>query len=178
MAYPTLTSATLALYGTADFSNIGILYWDSGNHHPKKGTRRCGWRSNSLEQCRIQTGADKIMALVLCTGIDKTLLETRALILEKAGHTVVTASDEKTMLAACDNHSFDVVVIGQTVSPKMKGRVAGLIREHCPSAKILELYQPHTGKMLDDADSWLIVPADVPRDLADRVEQLASESQR
>jgi hypothetical protein len=117
------------------------------------------------------------MALVLCTGVDKALLETRRLILERAGHSVVSASDETSLLNACEKHSFDVAVIGQTVSPNMKQRVEKLIREHCQNVKVLELYPPHTGKILEDADSWLLVPADIPRELADRVDELANRGE-
>ena len=43
------------------------------------------------------------MALVLCTGFDKTVLETRKLILENAGHTVVTVTDETALVASAGN---------------------------------------------------------------------------
>jgi hypothetical protein len=115
------------------------------------------------------------VAVVLCSGVDKSVLETRRLILEKAGHTVVTVMDEMTLLNACKKHSFDVAVVGQTLSPKIKPLVAMLIKQHCPDVKILELYSPHAGKMLEDADSWLVVPADVPQELAQRVNELASK---
>jgi CheY-like chemotaxis protein len=118
------------------------------------------------------------VAVVLCSGSDKSLLETRRLILERAGHTVVTVSDEPSLLEACKKHSFDVAIVGQSVPTKLKPRLATLIRQHCPNAKILELFPPHTGKQLEDADSWLIVPADVPRDLVERVNELASKGKR
>ena len=60
----------------------------------------------------------------------------------------------------------------------MKRHVATLIKTNCPDAKILELYSPHLGKMLDDADSSLVVPADVPKELAERVDQLAGKHKR
>lgn len=112
------------------------------------------------------------MALVLCTGVDNALLQTRRLILENAGHTVVAVMDESALVKACEKHSFDVAVIGQAVSPNMKRRVSILIKEHCPEVKILELYPPYTEKVLDDADSWLIVPAHAPKELANRVNEL------
>ena len=118
------------------------------------------------------------MALVLCTGVDKVLLETRKLILEAAGHTVITVMDETSLLSACKKHSFDIAVVGQTVSQKMKHRVATLIKQHCPVVKILELYPPYTGKALDYADMWLLTPADVPHDLADRVNELAEKAKQ
>jgi hypothetical protein len=113
-----------------------------------------------------------LMALVLCTGVDKALLQSRQLILERAGHTVVSATDEQTLITVCQKHSFDVAVIGQAVSPNVKQRIASLVRQHCPETKILELYPLYAGKVLPDADSWLSVPVDVPKDLADRVNEL------
>jgi CheY-like chemotaxis protein len=114
------------------------------------------------------------VAKILCTGVDKTLLQTRKLILESAGHQVVTATDEKTLIAACQEESFDVAVIGQTTSPNIKLRIASLVRQYCPTVKILELYKFYSEKVLADADSSLPVPADVPKDLVDRVNELAN----
>jgi len=116
------------------------------------------------------------MALVLCTGTDKALLHTRQYILETAGHTVVTVTNEIALLAGCKEHTFDVAVIGQSTGPKMKRRIASLVREHCPEAKVLELYEFHLGREIKDADSWLATPTDVPKDLADRVSELANEN--
>ena len=113
------------------------------------------------------------MALVLCTGVDPVLLETRKLILERAGHKVITAADDSSVVTACRQNIFDVAVIGQAVSPKTKRQIMTLIRTHCASAKVLELYRFSMGKTLENADSWLEVPADVPQDLADRVTALA-----
>ena len=113
------------------------------------------------------------MALVLCTGVDRALLQSRRLILEHAGHTVVSVMDEQTLTTVCKKHSFDVAVIGQTVSLDMKQRIASLVRQHCSDAKILELYPLFAGKALTDADSWLSVPIDVPKELAERVKELA-----
>jgi CheY-like chemotaxis protein len=114
-----------------------------------------------------------IMALVLCTGVDPVLVKTRQLILEKAGHKVVTALDEPTVIKVCAQQKFDVAVIGQAISRPVKRRIMNLVRENCPSAKILELYRYSLGKVLEDADSWLEVPTDVPQDLAERVSVLA-----
>lgn len=114
------------------------------------------------------------MALVLCTGVDQSLIRTRKLILERAGHTVVTASNQHELMAACREHQFDVAVIGQTVSLNIKKSVASLIRQYCPDAKLLELYQVDVGRAVEDADSWMEVPTDVPKDLSDRVTDLAN----
>ena len=118
------------------------------------------------------------MAVVLCTGLDPALLETRKLILEQAGHTVVTAKNQDTIIAACYKWIFDVAVIGQSVSPTSKRSIGATIREHCPSAKILELYASNQPKAVEFANSWLEVPADVPQELADRVSELANPNRR
>jgi hypothetical protein len=113
------------------------------------------------------------MALVLCTGLDPSVVRTRQLILERAGHVVIPALDEASLITACQQNKFDVAVVGQTVSPKIKRRIAGLIRESCRDAKLLELYTVSSGRVLEDADSWLEVLADVPQELAARVGALA-----
>lgn len=114
------------------------------------------------------------MALVLCTGVDPSVVHTRQLILERAGHVVVSALDETSLIAACEQNRFEVAVVGQTVSAKIKLRIADLVRANCPDARLLELYNLSTGKILEDADAWLEVLADVPQELATQVESLAA----
>jgi CheY-like chemotaxis protein len=116
------------------------------------------------------------VAVVLCSGVDRAVLETRRLILEKAGHKVVTAMDAPSLVEACEKHPFDVAVIGHTLSPMAKPRVAMLVKEHCPDVKILELYAPYAGRTLEDADSWLAVPPAAPEELLERVNELASKT--
>ena len=112
------------------------------------------------------------MALVLCTGVDPVLMRTRQLLLENAGHTVVSASDEYETKAVCNNHKLDVAVIAQNLPPKMKARVAEIVREYCPSARILELCPPFTSGALKDADASLEMPGE-PEDLVNAVNSLA-----
>lgn len=114
------------------------------------------------------------MALVLCTGWDQSLLDTRTLILQSAGHEVHQARTQNEVLRACKEHQFDVAVIGQSLSNRMKPVMASLVKEHCPRVRILELYQPHLGKAVADADLWLEVPAEIPSDLSQRVNELAN----
>lgn len=114
-----------------------------------------------------------VVAQVLCTGVDRALLTTRKLLLQRGGHTVVTASNARELTDACARQEVDVVVIGQTVAPSEKRRIASLVRERCPGAKVLELYSPHLGKLVPDADEWLVVPTEVPPELAQRVTELA-----
>lgn len=114
------------------------------------------------------------MALVLCTGWDQSLLDTRALMLRTAGHEVHQARTQNEVVSACEVHQFDVAVIGQSLSNRMKRVVASLVKDHCEQVKILELYHPHEGAALSDADAWLAVPADIPSDLVEQVGELAT----
>jgi CheY-like chemotaxis protein len=119
---------------------------------------------------------EAIIALVLCTGVHHNLVETRKLILEDAGHTVITATSESAIEHACQQHTFDVAVIGQAITTNEKTRFLAIIRQRCPAVKVLELYPPYLGRTLQGADDWLQVPLDVPPDLAEHVTALAVKS--
>ena len=113
------------------------------------------------------------MALVLCTGVDRNLVFTRKLLLERAGHDVITALSDEEIATACAQHRFDVAVIGQAISTSHKQRIFQTIRRHSHDVKVLELYPPYLGKVLPEADDWLQVPLDVPPELGARVAALA-----
>jgi DNA-binding NtrC family response regulator len=102
-------------------------------------------------------------------------MHTRKLILEAAGHTVVTAQSEAEIVAACREHQFDVAVIGQASQPTLKLDWFTKIHKACPSAKILEVYLPSEGISLPNADAWVESPV-VPTDLAERIAALAAMS--
>jgi hypothetical protein len=107
--------------------------------------------------------------------LDPSVVRTGQLILERAGHVVVSVLDEASLIDACRLSKFEVAVVEQTTSAKIKRGIASLIRDCCHDAKLLELYTISSGKILDDADSWLEVLADLPQELAARVEALAAK---
>lgn len=115
------------------------------------------------------------MPLVLCTGVDPVLLKTRQLILESAGHTVVPASHEREIKIICSKQKFDVAVIGQSIGPSIKARAMELVKEHCPDARILELYPPYGARRLKNADAWLEMPSENPELLVELVNRLAAK---
>ena len=115
------------------------------------------------------------MAVVLCTGVDQILIEARKQLLEQAGHTVFDARDGRAVVAACAAQQFEVAVIGQAVSPRIKRHIAALIRQHCPAAKLLEMYEPHQGRAIPDADDWMDTFPQNPGELTARVERLVGE---
>lgn len=113
------------------------------------------------------------MATVLCTGVQPALTQTRKIILENAGHTVVTALSETEIVTACREFKIDVAVIGQTPQATLKRDWVRLVRTHCPSVRVIEVYMTSAGMALPDADEWLESPV-VPDKLAERVAALAS----
>jgi CheY-like chemotaxis protein len=115
------------------------------------------------------------LALVLCTGIDPAALETRRLILERAGHQVISVTGEQELEHACVAHKIDAVVIGHALSSKAKVRVLALIRENCPSSKIVELYPQNGRKALDQADAWLQTPSDNSQEFAELITSLTQK---
>jgi len=118
------------------------------------------------------------MALILSTGTDPILLKTRELILERAGHGVVSAMTESEVRDACRQYVFGVAVIGQALSPASKTRIQRIVRVHCPAARTLELYPANSEPVLRDADAWLEVPLENPGELVDRVTALGNDSNR
>jgi DNA-binding NtrC family response regulator len=124
----------------------------------------------------IKRGEHTAMALVLCTGADPEVMKARERLLERAGHKVVMATNERELSAACRQHRFDVAIIGQTLKPMMKQHVVDLVRQHCPNTKILELYPITDSRTIEDADSWIAVPDNVPPELPDRVAELAAQA--
>lgn len=112
------------------------------------------------------------MVLLLCTGPNPSLARTRQILLERARHAVVAAINEEAILAACKKSGIEVAVLCQRLSRELKRKASALLHEHCPSARILELYEANDGRQLADADAWLEVPPDDPNDLADHVAAL------
>jgi len=112
------------------------------------------------------------MALVLNTGVDSARLAIRRLILEEAGHIVVTKEKDEEIARACQNFQFDIVIIGHSVTVPFKRRIFNLARTYCKSAKVLELTSSDSGKVLHDADSWLEIDPMQPDGLEERVNLL------
>jgi len=114
------------------------------------------------------------VACVLCVGTDELLMDTRRLLLQRAGHTVVIAADLRIIEAACHERRFDVVVLGDALVPPEKRRVADLVHEVCAGARILELHKVNQRPAVSDADDWMESPAEVPASFAERVSSLAA----
>jgi DNA-binding response OmpR family regulator len=127
---------------------------------------------------RMAPECQTFMALILCAGLDPALMQTRRMILQRAGHKVIGAGDEREFVAACQSHTFHVILLSQTLPSVLKLRLSAIARMLRPEAKILELYASHLGRAIRGADDWLEVPLDSPGDLVSRIELLLSRHDR
>ncbi|HET6934591.1 MAG TPA: hypothetical protein VFI72_07105 [Candidatus Angelobacter sp.] len=118
------------------------------------------------------------MALILYAGLDRALMQTRRMILQGAGHKTIGAADENEFVAACQSHSFHIILLSQTLPSVLKLRLSAIARRLRPGAKVLELYASHLGRTIRDADDWLDTPLDSPGELAARIDWLLSRQDR
>lgn len=108
---------------------------------------------------------------ILCIGIDNAAMQTRLLILERAGYKVLQARDLRRVKTACENISFAIAILGQSLNGSEKRRISDVVISCCKTAKILEL---HTGVTPDlpEADAHLHVVAMEPEVLVETVDTL------
>lgn len=118
------------------------------------------------------------MARIIYAGFDAGLMHTRKLLLERDGHTFFTAANERELVAACSQHSIEVAILSEELSPRIKRGLLSVIRSTIPPATILELYPLYAGKSLEGADGWLAVPVDRPADLLEKVGLLGIKASR
>ena len=67
--------------------------------------------------------------------------------LERAGYRVKTACSLKEVDQACNGHVFDIVLIADTVEPRMKKAISHTVRHYLPEAPILQM-----GRVRPDID--------------------------
>lgn len=75
--------------------------------------------------------------------------------LERAGYSVRTASSLKDVDQACHNQHFDIVLVADSVEPKMKKAIGLTIRHYLPDAPILQM-----GRIRPDIDGNCFVTGD------------------
>jgi DNA-binding NtrC family response regulator len=74
---------------------------------------------------------------ILVYGHDPTLLETRRLILEKAGFTVYNTTEfDEFRLLAC-THEFDLIILGSSVPSDEVDRILPVIHQCIPFTRVL-----------------------------------------
>ena len=79
---------------------------------------------------------------ILNISSDISLLQTRALILEQAGYAVTSGSSWIEFEQACGIGStgYDLLILGQSLSPSVKHDMTEFAQKYCPQMKIAEFY--------------------------------------
>ncbi|MFL6437795.1 MAG: hypothetical protein ACJ71Q_09465 [Terriglobales bacterium] len=77
---------------------------------------------------------------ILSVALHPTLAETRSLLIRSLGSEVKTVYSVTQLREACQDHSYDLLLISQGISIKEKVRIAAEFREHCKGVPILEIF--------------------------------------
>jgi len=87
--------------------------------------------------------------------------------LERAGYSVRTASSLKDVDQACHSQRFDIVLVADSVEPKMKKAIGMTVRHHSPDAPILQM-----GRIRPDIDGNCFVTGDSREGVLKSVENI------
>ena len=90
------------------------------------------------------------------------LEDVRRRVLEQAGYQVVTSKNPEQVEEACKTHKIDLVVVGYSLSPAEKGRIAAEATAFC-RCPILELWDRHPPQRQAEYpvfDHFSLVPED------------------
>jgi hypothetical protein len=79
------------------------------------------------------------MAYTLVVAQSQFAAEAMQRALQQRGHFVVAATDFDKVRKSCDNLRFDLVVIGEAISPRIKRALAAELKDYCPQASLLEI---------------------------------------
>jgi len=93
-----------------------------------------------------------VLLLIVAT---EPALRLRLEWLERAGYMVRTASSLKDVDQACHSQRFDIVLIADSVEPKMKKTIGLTVRHYLPDAPILQM-----GRIRPDIDGNCFVTGD------------------
>lgn len=115
---------------------------------------------------------------ILNVSRDESLLKSRSAILEGAGYEVVPALTILNVQAACENYSFDLVILGYALPKEEKRRVIAAVRKFCGPTPILELYSPDTVPVCYEADEQLSGSGEAEALLAKVRETLATKRKK
>jgi DNA-binding NtrC family response regulator len=119
----------------------------------------------------------KTVTDVLCVGLDGAAMQTRRLVLEKAGLNVSQARDIRQVQAACESNSFAVVILGHSLNPNEKKRVSDVVLTYCKTAKLLELHRAIVPD-LPSADGHLQANPTEPGVLVEAVSRLLKKRRK
>ncbi len=98
---------------------------------------------------------DPLPAALLLIVATEPALRLRLDWLERAGYRVRTACSLKEVDQACNSQPFDVVLIADSVEPRMKKAIGHTVRHYLPEAPILQM-----GRIRPDMDGNSFVTGD------------------
>lgn len=104
------------------------------------------------------------LLLVVAT---EAALRLRVEWLQRAGYRVKPALSLKDVEQACQARSFDIVLVADTVEPKMKKAIGLTVRHFLPGAPILQM-----GRIRPDIDGDCFVTGESREDLLNSVEKI------
>ncbi|MFL6390239.1 MAG: hypothetical protein ACJ71U_22380 [Terriglobales bacterium] len=102
-----------------------------------------------------QMAQNALPAALLLIVATEPALRLRLEWLERAGYRVRTACSLKEVDQACQAQIFDVVLIADSVEPRMKKAIGLAVRHHLPEAPILQM-----GRVRPDIDGNSFVTGD------------------
>jgi DNA-binding NtrC family response regulator len=107
-------------------------------------------------------------ASILVYGHDPLLLETRRIILERAGFAVHTTTKFEEFKATACTRAFDLLVLGSSISPDEVDRILPMIHQCVPFSKVLVLANGALPPPLNSRDEVLSALAG-PNALIDQI---------
>jgi len=105
-----------------------------------------------------------VLLLIVAT---ESALRLRLDWLERAGYSVRTACSLKDVDHACHAQRFDIVLVADSVEPKMKKAIGLTIRHYLPDAPILQM-----GRIRPDIDGNCFVTGDSREGVLQSVENI------
>jgi CheY-like chemotaxis protein len=110
---------------------------------------------------------DALPAALLLIVATEPALRLRLEWLERAGYRVKTACSLKDVDLACQGQIFDIVLIADSVEPRMKKAISHVVRHHLPEAPILQM-----GRIRPDIDGNSFVTGDSREGVLQSVSQI------
>jgi DNA-binding response OmpR family regulator len=111
--------------------------------------------------------------IILNISSEASLLQTRTAILEQAGFSVISASDYRQVVAACESQALNLAIIGHSLDVNERKRVASTIRDKCPNVPVVALYKLGKGEV--DGIGDYALPADDPAMLLTMITRIIRE---
>ncbi len=105
-----------------------------------------------------------VLLLIVAT---EPALRLRLEWLERAGYSVRTASSLKDVDLACHAQRFDIVLVADSVEPKMKKAIGLTVRHYFPDAPILQM-----GRIRPDIDGTCFVTGDSRENVLESVRNI------